>query len=91
MFDDVQYVERRQDHLRKIAESVKRATTWNMRGRSLTHTIAGQDELVAQLEARCHTHRKLMMFGRAQIKLSTEGRNTVEILQEATAFYSRLI
>jgi cardiolipin synthase A/B len=57
----------------------------------LSPIIAGQDQVIARLEAEGHTHSKLMMLVRRNSRSVLTGRNTVEILQDAAAFYPRLM
>ena len=57
----------------------------------LSPMIAGQDQVIAGLEAQGHAHRKLMMLVRRNSRSVLTGRNTVEILQDAAAFYPRLM
>ena len=57
----------------------------------LSPMIAGQDQVIAGLEAQGHAHRKLMMLVRRNSRSVLTGRNTVKILQDAVAFYPRLM
>lgn len=57
----------------------------------LSPMIADQDQIIARLEAQGDTHRKLMMLVRHNSRSVLTGRNTVEILQDAAAFYPRLM
>jgi cardiolipin synthase len=57
----------------------------------LSPMITGQDQVIARLEAQGHTHRKLMMLVRRNSRSVLTARNTVEILQDAAAFYPRLM
>ena len=57
----------------------------------LSPMIAGQDQVIAQLEAQGHTHRKLMMLVRHNSRSVLTERNAVEILQDAAVFYPRLM
>ena len=57
----------------------------------LSPMITDQDRVIGRLEAKGHSHRKLMMLVRRNSRSVVTARNTVEILQDAAAFYPRLM
>jgi cardiolipin synthase len=57
----------------------------------LSPMIAVQDQVIARVEAQGHTHRKLMMLVRRNSRSVLTEQNTVVILQDAAAFYPRLM
>jgi cardiolipin synthase len=57
----------------------------------LSSMLTDQDQVIGRLEAKGHSHRKLMMLVRRNSRSVVTARNTVEILQDATAFYPRLM
>lgn len=57
----------------------------------LSPLLAVQDREIARLEVQGGSHHKLMMLVRHNSKSVLTRRNTVEILQDAAAFYPRLM
>lgn len=57
----------------------------------LAPLLSRQDAEIARLEGHSTGRRKLMMLVRQNSQSALSGRNVVEILQDATAFYPRLI
>jgi cardiolipin synthase A/B len=57
----------------------------------LSPLLAAQDREIARLEVQGGSHHKLMMLVRHNSKSVLTRRNTVEILQDAAAFYPRLV
>lgn len=57
----------------------------------LAPIMSRQDAQIADLEAGSASRRKLMMLVRHNSHSALTGRNTVEILQNAAAFYPRMI
>jgi cardiolipin synthase A/B len=57
----------------------------------LSSIIAGQDHVIARIEAEGQVHRKLMMLVRRNSRSVLTGWNAVEILQDAATFYPRLM
>ena len=53
--------------------------------------MVGQDQVIARIEAQSPSARKLMMLVRHNSRSVLTGRNSVEILQDAAAFYPRLM
>jgi cardiolipin synthase len=57
----------------------------------LAPLLEGQDARIARLEAESPTHRKLMTLVRRNSRSALTTGNRVEILQDAAAFYPRLV
>jgi cardiolipin synthase len=57
----------------------------------ISHILSRQDAELAQLENDSASHRKLMMLVRRNPQSALTRRNVVEILQNASSFYPRMI
>ena len=57
----------------------------------LSPLMVGQHQVIARIEAQSPSARKLMMLVRHNSRSVLTGRNSVEILQDAAAFYPRLM